>query len=87
MVRPITLDAARVRLTDRQIHVVGNLSTEAVINTILSPTFPGCSLDGGVGATILRIGQDKLLRDRVIKLSNRAWTAELQPGEKVGTYP
>ena len=75
----------RARLTDRQIHAVGDVSTEAVINTILSPTFSGCSLDGGVGATILRIGQDKLLWDRVVEVSNGAWTAELQPGEKVRT--
>ena len=86
MVRPIPLRrCARARLTDRQIHVVGNLSTEAVINTILSPTFPDCSLDGGVGATILRIGQDKLLWDRIVEVTNGAWTAELQPGEKVST--
>ena len=85
MVRPITLDAARVRLTDRQIHVVGNLSTEAVITTILSATFPDSSLGDGVSATILQIGQDKLLRDRIVEVSNGAWTAELQPGEKVST--
>ena len=75
----------RARLTDRQIHAVGDVSTQAVINTILSPTFPDCSLGGGVSATILRIGQDKLLRDRIVELCNGAWIAELQPGEKVGT--
>ena len=45
------LDAARA--IDRQIHVVDNLSTQAVINTVLSLTFPDCSPSSDVGATIL----------------------------------
>ena len=49
------LDAARARLTDRQFHVVDDLSTQAVIHTVLSLTFLDCSPSSDVDATILRV--------------------------------
>lgn len=63
------------------IVVVGDFAAQAVVNTILSRTFPNDPIVGEEDASDLRTDTGVSLRERVIALANESLTASLQPGE------
>ncbi|OCH87115.1 3(2),5-bisphosphate nucleotidase HAL2 [Obba rivulosa] len=67
---------------DKSPVTVGDYSAQAVVNTILSRTFPDDPIVGEEDATDLRQESGRALRDRIVELANECITGELVPGEK-----
>lgn len=63
-------------------HTVGDFSSQAVINTLLSNTFPEDPVVGEEDSTELRIPSNEWLRSRISELVNKALTSPLQEGEQ-----
>lgn len=61
---------------------MGDFSAQAVINTILSHTFPEDPVVGEEDASGLRLPSESALRDRIVELVNQTLTAPVQDGEK-----
>ncbi|KAI0721763.1 3(2),5-bisphosphate nucleotidase HAL2 [Fomitopsis betulina] len=66
---------------DKSPVTVGDFAAQAVVNTILSRTFPNDPIVGEEDASDLRTDTGVSLRERVIALANESLTAPLQPGE------
>ncbi|KAL6300007.1 3',5'-bisphosphate nucleotidase [Sparassis latifolia] len=67
---------------DKSPVTVGDFSAQAVINTILSRTFPQDPIVGEEDSADLRGKTGLPLRNRVVELANEALTVQLHPGEK-----
>ncbi|EPS94454.1 hypothetical protein FOMPIDRAFT_1033350 [Fomitopsis schrenkii] len=66
---------------DKSPVTVGDFAAQAVVNTILSRTFPHDPIVGEEDASDLRADTGASLRERVVALANESLTAPLQPGE------
>ncbi|KAN0081291.1 hypothetical protein V8E55_008915 [Tylopilus felleus] len=66
---------------DKSPVTVGDYSAQAVVNTILSRTFPVDPIVGEEDAAELRQETGGALKDRVVALANEALTADLGMGE------
>ena len=62
--------------------MVADYSAQAVINTILSRTFPDDPIVGEEDAADLRSESASPLRNRIVELANEALTADLRQGEQ-----
>ena len=61
---------------------MGDYSAQAVINSVLSRTFPDDPIVGEEDANDLRLESASSLRTRIVELANSALTAPLCAGEK-----
>ena len=61
---------------------VGDFSSQAIINTVLSHAFPDDPIVGEEDSTALRAETGGALRDRIVKLVNETLTLPLENGEK-----
>ncbi|KAH9840604.1 3(2),5-bisphosphate nucleotidase HAL2 [Rhodofomes roseus] len=66
---------------DKSPVTVGDFAAQAVVNTILSRTFPHDPIVGEEDSNDLRADTGVSLRERVVALANESLTAPLQPGE------
>ncbi|TFY55125.1 hypothetical protein EVJ58_g8442 [Rhodofomes roseus] len=66
---------------DKSPVTVGDFAAQAVVNTILSRTFPHDPVVGEEDSNDLRADTGVSLRERVVALANESLTAPLQPGE------
>ncbi|KAK7696506.1 hypothetical protein QCA50_001164 [Cerrena zonata] len=67
---------------DKSPVTVADYSAQAVINTVLSRTFPDDPIVGEEDAADLRLESASTLRSRIVELANEALTADLRAGEQ-----
>ncbi|KAM5535307.1 hypothetical protein V8D89_010992 [Ganoderma adspersum] len=67
---------------DKSPVTVGDFSAQAAVNTMLNCAFPDDPIVGEEDAADLRVESGKILRKRIIELTNETLTAELEAREK-----